>query len=132
MKFWRLMGEYDGEAATYGNFAGGAGASPYTPDFSGTLLGLRVIASREAATSKTNHVQIKMTCNVFRPNAIECGVEGTGLQTAPACGPVIAEWPVLQPVVAGVPITLEGRCPGAETSVTNEVFLYGLFQIGKQ
>jgi len=129
MRFWRLMGEYDGEAASYSAFAGGGGISPFTPDFTGALVGLRVIASREAATSKTNHVQLKLTCNTFRPNSIECGVEGTGLQTAPASSPVIAEWPVEQPVVAGVPITMEGRCPGAETSVTNEVFLYGLFQI---
>lgn len=127
MKLWRCIGEYDAEATTYSALAGGAQASPYTPDFNGQLKGIRAIVNRQAATTLTNHVQFRLTCTTFNPNTIHVGAQGTGLQTAPAQNPEALEWPVDQPVTAGVPITIEGRCIG-DTQVTNSVLLYGLFE----
>ncbi len=126
---WRLLGEYDAEGADYSAFAGGGGSSPWTSDFNGTLVGLRAIVSREAATTKTNHVTFRLTNSNWSPNSIEVGAEGGGLQTAPAFPSPVYDWSVSQPIISGTPVTLEGKCPGAETSVTNEVYLYGKFAV---
>lgn len=132
MRVWRLLAEYDAETTTYSEAAGSAQTSPYTPDFSGRLVALRTLVGGGAATSLVQHIQFRLTCTTFRPNVIHCGAQGAGLQTAPAVsmGPVI-DWPVDQPVQSGVPITIEGRNEaGAETPVTVEAFLYGLFEVG--
>jgi len=126
-KLWRCIGEYDAETTTYSALAGGAQASPYTPDFSGTLVGIRAIVNRQAVTSLTNHVEFRLTSTTFNPNVIHVGAQGTGIQTAPAMYSEPIEWPMNQKVQAGVPITIEGRCIG-DTQVTNSVLLYGLFE----
>jgi hypothetical protein len=126
MKSWRMLAQYDAETTTYSESVG-APASPYTPDFSAKLIGLRVIVNRQAATTLTNHVQFKLTCNTFRPNSIECGAQGSGLQTAPAQPGEHLDWNIEQTVTAGVPITIEARCIG-DTQITNSVLLYGLFE----
>ncbi len=123
-----MMAQYDAETTTYSETAG-TPASPFTPDFNGRLLGLRTIAARGAATQLLNHVQFKLTCNKFRPNSIECGADGSGLQTAPAIQPAPEEWPIDQEVQAGVPITIEARNVTADTPVGVQVVLYGLFQV---
>jgi hypothetical protein len=124
---WRLLGEYDAESTTYTALAGPKGSSPYNPDFSGKLIGLRVVMNRSAATSLINHVQFKLSCTTFTPNSIECGVQGSGLQTAPALQPSAMDWQVDQPVQSGVPITIEARNNTVDTPVTVSVMLYGLF-----
>ena len=127
-KYWRVLGEYDAESTTYSAFAGGAGASPYTPDESGRLIGLRTIVGDDAATSLVNHGQIKLTCTKFKPNSIEVIFQGTGLRTVPAFMQMPIDHVVDQEVQAGVPITLEGRNLTADTPVTVSVILMGLFQ----
>lgn len=130
MQVWRLLGEYDAETTTFSALAGSGGSSPYTPDFNGTLVGLRTIVGREALTSVVNGVEFRLTCDTFRPNAIGCQAAGAGLATATTPQPPPIEWPVNQKVQAGVPITLEGRCLGAYTQVTVSVFVWGLFSYG--
>lgn len=127
-RFWRLMGEYDAESTTYSALAG-TPASPFTPDFNGRLLGLRTIPSGAAATSLMRHQQFRLTSNNFRPNTIEVGVQGSGLETAPLVPNNPIDWQVDQPVVAGVPIAIEGRNISAATPVTVESFIYGLFEV---
>lgn len=127
-KYWRLMGQYDAESTTYTAFAVSGMASPYTPDEDARLTGLRVVPNRSAATSLVNHLQFRLTCTTFRPNSIECGGQGTGLQTAPAVMSAPMDWDVDQPVKAGVPITLEGRNNTADTPVTVSAMLYGRFE----
>lgn len=132
MKVWRLIGHYDAETTTYSACAGALQTSPYTPDFSGTLVALRGLVMGGAATSLVQHVQFRLTCTTFRPNTLHCGVQGAGLQTAPAVsmGPVL-DWACNQTVQSGVPIDVEGRNnAGAETPVTVNVALYGLFEVG--
>ena len=128
MRFWRLMGEYDAETTTFSALAG-TPASPFTPDFSGKLIGLRTIPSGSAATSLTRHIQFRITCNNFRPNTIEVGVQGSGLETAPLVPHASMDWQVEQVIVAGVPITIEGRNITAATPITVEAFIYGLFEV---
>jgi hypothetical protein len=128
-RVWRLMGHYDAETATYSACAGAAQTSPYTPDFSGRLIGLRTQVSATAATSLVEHVQIRMSCTTFRPNSMECFAQGNGLQTVPCAEQMDKSFPVDQVVQAGVPITVEGRCPDG-TPVTNNTYIYGLFDIG--
>jgi len=124
----RLMGHYNAETATYSACAGTAQTSPYTPDFNGRLVGIRVQPSLSAATSLAGHQQFRLTCNTFNPNAIECGGQGAGLMTAPAVQLLPVDWSVDQIVKAGVPITVEGRCTDS-TPVTVETYIYGIFDV---
>lgn len=118
---------YDVETTTYTECAGTV-ASPYNPDFSGRLIGLRTIVGAGAATTLTEHIQFRLTCQSFSPNSIEIGAQGSGLHTAPAFAAAPLEFPVDQDVKVGVKITIEGRNLTAETPVTNEVYIYGLFE----
>lgn len=126
-KYYRLLGEYDAETTTFSGCAGAAQASPYTPDEDARLTGLRIIPSRTAASTLTDHVQFRLTCTTFKPNTIHAGVSGSGLQTAPAFQPKEIDFDVDQPVKAGVPITVEGRCILAN-QVTNDILVYGRFE----
>jgi len=131
MRLWRLLAEYDSETTDYTAAAGSAQASPFTPDFNGKLIGIRALVGGGAATSLVQHIQFRLSCTTFKPNTMHVGAQGAGLQTAPAVsmGPVM-DWQVDQPVMAGVPIAIEGRNEaGAETPVTVEAFLYGLFEV---
>jgi len=127
-KAWRLMGHYNAETQAYSACAGSLQTSPFTPDFNGRLVGVRTQVSGEAATSLVEHVQIKMTCNTFRPGSIEFYGQGAGLQTAPAFPQNPNDFAVDQAVQAGVPIAVEARNDVA-TAVTNSTFIYGLFEI---
>lgn len=133
MRYWKLLGQYDAETTTYSEFAVSGMASPYSPVENAVLVGLRAVVNRSAASSLINHVQFKLTCATFKPNSIECGGQGSGLQTAPALqsgSTAQSDWECNQPVQAGVPITLEGRNVTADTPVTVSVVLYGLFDNG--
>lgn len=125
-KYWKLMAEYDAETATYSGAAGANAPSPYTPSENAKLIGLRTIVSAVAATTLTEAVQFKLTCSTFKPNSIEVGAQGQGLATAPRPAVKEMDWAVDQPVMAGVPITIEGRCT-VGTDVTNNVQLWGCF-----
>lgn len=125
-KYWKLMAEYDAETATYSAAAGANAPSPFTPSENAKLVGLRVIVSAVAATSLTEAVQFKLTCNTFRPNSIEVGGQGLGLATAPRSELLPFDWAVEQSVMAGVPVTIEARCTSG-TDVTNNVQLWGCF-----
>lgn len=127
-KYWRLLGDYDAETTTYSACAGGAQTSPYTPDEDAMLVGLRVIVSADAATTLTEAVQFRLTCTTFKPNSIEAMGNGGGLHTAPAFPPPPMDYPVNQPVKAGVPITVEARNVTADTPITNNVLLMGCFE----
>lgn len=129
-KYVDCLGEYDAESTSWSALAGGAGTSPYSPKYSGKLVGLKVVVNRDAATTLTNHVQFRLSCPTFKPNSFIVGGQGSGLQTAPALmagKDSESEWPVEQDVVAGVPFTIEGRDVTADTPVTNSVLLYGVF-----
>ena len=130
MRVWRLLGEYNSETTAYTECAGTAQTSPYSPDFDGRLIALRAIVGGGAATSLVNHIQFRLTCTKFRPNVIHCAAQGNGLQTATANVGEPLDWPVDQPVQSGVPITIEGRNVNAETPVTVDAMLYGLFETG--
>lgn len=130
MRYFRLLGEYDAETQAFSAFAGPTKASPYTPDENARLIGLRAVVGRTAATTLTSAIWFRLTCNSFKPNSIECACVGSGLQTAPAFPVPFQDFPVDQVVLAGVPITLEGRCIGA-SDVTNTVLLFGQFDNGQ-
>ena len=121
------MGEYDAEAATFSNFAGSGGTSPYTPTENARLIALRVAPAATAATSLVEGVLIRLTCATFRPNTIEVGAVGNGIRTAPATPQEPSDWVIDQNVSAGVPVTLEGRNI-AGTPVAVQAFLWGLFE----
>lgn len=132
-KYVDCLGEYDAEGTTWSAIAGGAGSSPYSPKYTGRMVGLRVIVNRDAASTLTNHVQFRLSSPDFMPNSIIVGGQGGGLQTAPALMAGEAaqnDWPVDQKITAGVPITIEGRDVTADTPVTNSVILYGIFTTG--
>ena len=128
-RFWRLIGEMVETATTYGPVAGAAAPSPYTPDISATLVGIRLVTSRQTASSLTNAYQIRLNCTTFQPNVIHVGASGCGLQTAPATNVNELDYEVNQPVQAGVPITIEGRNTYAN-AVTPDNLIFGLFEVG--
>lgn len=128
-KLWRLIGFYDAETKTYSAMAGSYQTSPYTPDFNGRLVGIRVLVGNAAATSLIELLQFKLTCTTFNPNSIEVGGLGAGLHTAPHPAAPVIDWVVDQEVRAGVPITVEGRNTTAETPVTVEVQVWGCFEV---
>lgn len=123
-KYWKYFGLYDAETKTFTAFGSGA----YTPTSTGILKALRVMIGAAAATSLIEHVQFRLTCDKFTPNAIECGHSGNGLATAPAFKPPPVDWPIDQPIESGVPITLEGRNLTGDTPVGVEVYLFGLIE----
>lgn len=127
-KYWRLLGFYDAEDKTYAACVGDAQTSPYTPDETAILVGLRAIVGRGTAASLINHVQFRLTCTTFKPNTVHCGAMGGGLSTAPALQSAPLDWPVNQPVHAGVPITVEARNLTEDTPVKVEAYLYGQFE----
>lgn len=127
MKFWRLLGEMVETGTAYAPVAGAAAPSPYTPDINAQLIGIRVIPSRQAATSLTNAQQIQLTCTTFHPNTIHVAVSGVGLATAPAADVLPVDYEVDQPVVAGVGIAIMGRNTYAN-AVTPDTLIMGLFE----
>lgn len=127
-RWWELLAEYDSETTAYTEAAGVA-VSPFSPKTNAQLIALRVEIGRDAATSLINSIQFRLTSATFNPlNAIEAGGVGSGLSTAPAFQPNPTDWPVDQPVQAGVPIKIEGRNTTADTPVTVSAFLWGLFE----
>jgi len=126
MKYWRLIGHYNGEAQTYEALAGGFQASPYNPDIDGRLVGIRCIVAPEAATSLVENYQIRLSCTQWAPNVIHVGGCGNGLATVPAIPAPYFDYEVDLPVKSGVPITLEGRHAVA-TAVTCNVMVFGCF-----
>lgn len=126
-KYHRLLAHIQEETTTYAPAAGAMQTSPFTPPETAKLTGIRVLPARTAATTLLDGLQIKLTCTTFRPNAIEVGVSGSGLQTAPAAQPVPIDWSVNQEVTAGVPITIESRNVNA-SAVTVDVEVWGQFE----
>lgn len=126
-RYWRVIGHYTGEAQTYEALAGAFQASPYTPDESCRLKGIRVIPCGEAATSLTEGFQIRLSCTGWKPNVIHVAAGGNGLRTAPAAPQNVVDFDVDQPCAPGVPVTLEGRHAVA-TAVTSNIIVLGLFE----
>lgn len=124
-EYWDLMGRYNAETQTFSAFAG-TPSSPYTPKKNGTLLGIRVVVSSEAATTLTEGVRIRLRCTEWTPNQMEVAVAGNGLRTAPAQNVPPYDFPVNQPVKTDVQIELEGMCVEA-THVTNSIYVMGKF-----
>ena len=131
MTYSLLMGEYDAETKTFSAFAGTVSgmASPFTPPNDATLVGLRVVPNADAATTLMEHVVLEFTCAKWTPNTIEIGAQGMGLLTVPTQGrgPII-DWPINQPVAAGVPIKMRGKNVTADTPVGVSVLVYGIFE----
>lgn len=125
-RYWRAMAEYDAETQAFSE-AAGVVKSPFAPSEKATLKGIRVIVGRQAATSLTDGVWLRLTCNTFKPNMMDFLVEGGGLATAPAVPVPPYDFEVNQPVEPGVNVTIEGRCLEA-THVTNSVLVMGLFE----
>lgn len=130
-QLWRLMGHYDSVTTSYTACAGALQTSPYAPDFSARLIGLRTIVGGGAATSLVQHIQWRLNSVTFKPNVIEVGGQGSGLQTAPAVKiGEIMDWQVDQVVASGSNVIVEARNEaGAATPVTVEAMLYGLFEL---
>jgi hypothetical protein len=125
--YWRLLGEYDAETQAWSACVGAMQTSPYIPDENATLKGVRVIIGQQAATTLTTGVQIRISATTFKPNTMHVFGQGSGLRTAPGTIPPQYDYACDQPVVAGVPVTVEGRCSDA-TAVTNDVFIMGRFE----
>jgi hypothetical protein len=125
-----MLGEYDAETTTFTALAGGAGSSPYTPDFNGRLVGLRAMVGGDAATSLVELVEFKLSSTTFSPNQVNgIVVAGGGLRTAPFPQAPTEDYVVDQEVKAGVPVTIEARNITADTPVTVCAILLGCFEV---
>jgi len=130
-RYWKLMAEYCGETTTYAPVTAttSGASSPYKPDRDAHLIGLRVMESSQAVTTVATAVQFRLTSSSFKPESIEVGLVAAGLHTAPRAPPAIQDWTVDQYVKSGVDVTIEARVTSAYANVTNEVLLYGLFEV---
>jgi hypothetical protein len=126
-KYWRVIGHYTGESQTYEALNGAFQASPYTADEACTLKGIRVITSGEAATSLTEAVQYRLSSTNWKPNVVHIVGVGNGLRTAPATPQRIVDFDMNQPMIVGVPLTIEAR-HNVATAVTHNSLLLGLFE----
>lgn len=126
-KYWRVIGHYNGEATTFEALAGTFQASPYTPDEDCRLVGIRVVANGEAATSLMEGIQFRLSCTAWKPNVIHVVGSGNGLCTVPKVPPPVLDYEMNQPCRVGVPVTIEARHAVA-TAVTANVILAGLFE----
>jgi len=126
LKYYDLLSEYEAETQAYSE-AVGIAKSPYKIITDGRLTGVRLIVSRNAATSLTNGVVVRLTCTDWTPNTIVVAAVGTGLQTAPAPAAAVFDFDVDQKVVNGHQITVEGKCVDAN-DVTNSVLILGRFE----
>jgi len=121
VKYYDFMAEYEAETQAFSD-ANGIAKSPYKIKTDGTLTGVRIMVSRNAATSLTNGVIVRLTCTDFVPNSIQLACVGNGLQTAPAFGPAVFDFDLKQKVVNGHDIQIEGKCVDAN-AVTNSVLI---------
>lgn len=130
--YWKMLGRYSSETTSYTpaatNEAGDAGQASIDVELDGRLVGLRVMEGAGAATSLTGHVQWKLVCTIWQPNTMEVGVDGRGIQTAPAFAPKHLDFVVDQPVQTDKKIKIEARNNNADTPVTVDAFLYGKFE----
>jgi len=126
-QYWRCISHYNAETQAYSACAGTFQASPFTPDVSGRLLAVRLLEGQEAATSLACDIQIRLSCAIWKPNTMDVVLNGSGLKTVPVAHQSMVDYPVNQPVQAGVPITVEGRNATA-TGVTVSVHIMGLFE----
>lgn len=126
-KYYKLIAECQEETTAYAAAAGTLQPSPYTPSENAKMTGIRIIPCRTAATTLLDGLQIKLTCATFKPNSIEVCCNGSGLQTVPAIAVAPIDFDIDQPVMAGVPITVESRNVNA-SAVTNEVLVMGRFE----
>jgi hypothetical protein len=131
-KVWRELGYYDAETTSYSACAGlsGSGVSPFVSDFTGRLVGIRLVLGISAATSLGTNQVFRLTCSTWTPNMIEIAASGNGLATAPATPRQIFDYEVDQPVQAGVPISVEGKCQTAGSPVSVETLIMGQFEVG--
>lgn len=125
-KYWRTIGTYNAETQAFSACAGTFQTSPFTPDVSGRLVGIRLLEGQEAATSLTCDVQIRVSCAIWKPNTMDFVINGGGLKTVPVAYQADVTYAVDQEVQAGVPITVEGRSYTA-TGVTTVVQVLGCF-----
>ena len=128
MRMWRLIGHYDAETQAYSACAGPLQTSPFNPDFDGTLVGLRVMEGQQAATSLIANVQLRLTCTIWKPNAMDVCINGGGLKTVPVGFQNVIDYQVNQPVKAGLTIGIEGRNEVA-TAVTVSILILGCFEV---
>lgn len=127
MRYWRVIGHYNGEATTYEALAGTFQTSPYNHDENAKLKAIRVVANGEAATSLMEGIQFRLSCTAWKPNVMHVVGSGNGLCTVPKIPPPVLDYEVDEPVQVGVPITIEARHAVA-TAVTCNVLLLGLFE----
>lgn len=129
MKIWRCISHYNAETQAYSAAAGTFQTSPFTPDFNGRLVGIRLLEGQEAATTLMCDVQVRISCAKWTPNTMDFVINGAGLKTVPVAHQSQTDYQVDQPVQAGVPIAVEGRNATA-TGVTVSVPVMGCFEVG--
>lgn len=129
-KWWEPIAEYDAETKTWSPCVGTTSgySSPWTPKKSARITKLRVIVNADAATSLTEHVQLRLKYSEWPVDIIVAG-QGNGLQTVPSQHPAKPQdWEVDLGVKAGVPMEIEGRNVTADTPVGVTVLLYALME----
>ena len=117
------MATYIGADKTYVAMTG----SPYSPLISGRLIQLKLLVYGSAVTALIEGVVAIATCPLWGV-PITVGTAGSGIRTAtiPAVPPGIQNCDV--PVQTGVDIKLEIKNVTADTPVTVEATLIGVFE----
>lgn len=127
MKYYKLIAHIQEEGTTYAAAAGPLQATGFVPVEKSRLTGVRFMPSRTAASSLLDGKQVRISCATFKPNTIEFGVTGSGLQTAPAAPQSIQDFDCDQQCEPGNALTVESRGVNA-SEVTVDILVFGRFE----
>lgn len=118
-----VIGTFIGAGVTYGAMTG----SPYAPLTSGRLIQLKLVVYGSAATALVEGLVAKVECAKWGI-PITVMAAGAGIRTAPAFPIPSGIQNCDAPVATGVNITAEIKNVTADTPVTVEATLIGVFE----
>jgi hypothetical protein len=114
---------YIGAAKTYTAMTG----SPYSPQVNGRLVQLKLHLYGSAVTALIEGMEVKVSCPLWGIDTVIMA-QGAGIRTAPAFPIATAVQNVDLQIRVGSQITCEARNVTADTPVTVECTLIGVFE----
>jgi len=118
------MGTYIGASKTFVAMTG----SPFAPLANGRLVQLKLVVYGSAVTALIEGVTVKAECPTFGGVPCIVSTAGGGLRTAPAIPIPLGIQNCDLPVKVGVNITLSIKNVTADTPVTVEATVIGVFE----
>ena len=103
-------------------------ANTYSPLTNGRLIGVRLYACGDSASSKIEGVEVRLEAVSFGGVPVTVMAAGAGIRTAPAQAIPVGSVNCDLPVRTGVNITVQIRNVTDDTPVTPQYMILGIFQ----